>query len=77
MSTITGMLTGSKLRAIRAMRGVSQAQLAAMAGISATAVAQFETGKRELRTDTVRKLCEALQVTVTYHVAGEGDLSGP
>ena len=76
MSTISGMLTGSKLRAIRAMRNITQADLAHKAGISPAAVAQFETGKRELRTDTVRKLCAALDVTVTYHIDST-DISGP
>ena len=64
------MLTGSKLRAIRALRGITQAELAAQAGISQTAIAEYEKDKRELRTDTVRKLCDALGVKVTYSIDG-------
>jgi transcriptional regulator with XRE-family HTH domain len=70
------MITGPKLRAIRAIRGISQADLASKAGISPTAIAQFETGKRDLRTSTVQKLCEALGVKITYHIDGT-DISGP
>lgn len=70
------MLTGSKLRAIRALRGITQAELAALAGVSPTAIAEYEKDKRELRTDTVRKLCEALGVSVTYSVDGTV-ISGP
>lgn len=78
MSTIPGMITGPKLRAIRAIRGVSQADLAAKAGISPTAIAQFETGKRDLRTSTVRKLCEALGVDVVYRLRDDGtEITGP
>lgn len=73
---MTGTLSGSKLKAIRALRNVTQAQLSEQSGVSATAIAEYETGKRELRTDTIRKLCEALGVTVTYHVDGT-DISGP
>lgn len=70
------MLSGQKLRAIRALRGVTQADLAAKAGISQTAIAEYEKDKRELRTDTVRKLCEALGVKVTYSVDGT-EISDP
>ncbi len=71
-----GMLTGSKLRAIRALRGITQADLAAKAEISATAIAEFERDKRDLRTNTVIKLCEALGVTVTYTIDGT-EITGP
>lgn len=74
--TISGMLTGSKLRAIRALRGITQADLAEKAGISQTAVAEFEKDKRDLRTSTVVKLCEALGVQVTYKVDGT-EITGP
>ena len=74
--TISGMLTGSKLRAIRALRGITQADLAAKAGISQTAVAEFEKDKRDLRTSTVVKLCEALGVQATYKIDGT-EITGP
>jgi transcriptional regulator with XRE-family HTH domain len=70
------MLTGQKLRMIRAMRGITQAELAERSGVSPTAIAEYEKDKRDLRTDTVRKLCEALGVKVTYSVDGT-EISGP
>ncbi len=70
------MLTGAKLRAIRALRNLTQAQLAEKAGVSANAIAEYEQDKRDLRTDTVRKLCEALGVQVKYIVDGT-EISGP
>jgi transcriptional regulator with XRE-family HTH domain len=73
---MAAMLTGNKLKAIRALRGVTQAELAEKAGVSMSSVAEYELGKRDLRADTIRKLCEALGVTVTYHVDGT-NISGP
>lgn len=70
------MLTGSKLRAIRALRGITQAELAKRTGISPTAIAEYERDKRDLRSGTIRKLCDALGVTVTYTVDGTV-ISGP
>lgn len=73
---MASMLTGSKLRAIRALKGVTQAQLAAAAGVSPSAIAEFEKDKRDLRSDTIRKLCDALGVTVIYKVDGT-EITGP
>jgi transcriptional regulator with XRE-family HTH domain len=73
---MAGMLTGQKLKAIRALRGMTQSDLAKAAGCSPTAIAEYETGKRELRSDTVRKLCDALGVQVTYKVDGT-EITGP
>lgn len=67
---MASMLTGKKLKAIRAIRGVTQAQLALDAGVSVTAIREYELGKRDLRADSVRKLCDALGVKVTYTVDG-------
>lgn len=73
---MTSMLTGAKLRAIRALRNFSQAELAARAGVSPTAIAEYEQGKRDLRAATIRKLCDALGVQVKYIVDGT-EISGP
>jgi transcriptional regulator with XRE-family HTH domain len=74
--TMAAMLTGQKLRAIRALRGLSQIELAEMAGISPTSLATFESGKSDMRASTIVKLCDALGVTVTYHV-GDTSIGGP
>lgn len=70
------VLTGPKLKAIRALRGVTQKQLADATGMTQTAVAQYEAGKREIRTDTLRRICEALNVKVQY-IVDETVFSGP
>ena len=70
------MLTGPKLKAIRALKGMTQAALADAAGVSQVTVATFESGRSELKTSTVIKLCEALGVTVTYKVDGT-EITGP
>lgn len=62
------MITGTKLKAIRAIKGITQAQLAAQAGVSATAIAEFETGKRDIRASTIAKLCASMEIGVTYKV---------
>ena len=76
ITIMIAMLSPTTLRAIRALRGLTQADLAAKAGISQNSIALFETGKRELRSDTVRKLCEALDVQITYKVDGT-EITGP
>jgi len=73
---MSSMLTGQKLRAIRALRGITQAVLAEKAGVSPTAIAEYEQGKRDLRAGTIRKLCEALDVKVSYHIDGT-EITGP
>lgn len=70
------MLTGPKLKAIRALRGVTQQELADRANVTQSAVAAFEAGQREIRTDTLRRLCEALDVKVQY-IVGDTVISGP
>lgn len=74
--TIPAVLTGPKLKAIRALRGMTQIELAIAAGVSPVTVATFESGKSDLRAATVIKLCEALGVQVRYIVAGT-EISGP
>lgn len=70
------MLSGAKLRAIRSLKGLTQAQLSERSGVSSRAIAEYETGKRDLRSKTICKICDALGVTVTYKVDGT-EISGP
>lgn len=64
------MLTGETLKAIRAIKGITQAQLALDAEMSAAGIAEFETGKRDIRASTIVRMCEAMGVTVTCRVNG-------
>ena len=74
--TISAVLTGKTLKAIRALRGMTQAELAHKAGVSPVTVATFESGRSDLRASTVIKLIDALGVTITYRVDGT-EISGP
>lgn len=55
---------------------MTQAELAHKAQVSQTAIAEYETNKRDIRTDTVRRLCEALGVQVKYIIDGT-EITGP
>lgn len=70
------MITGQRLRAIRAIKQLSQAELAKISGVAPNAIAEFELGKRDIRSGTIEKLCAALGVAVTYEVDGV-KISGP
>lgn len=70
------MITGPKLKAIRALKGMSQADLAHAAEVSPVTIATFEAGKSDLRASTILKLCRALGVTITYKVDGT-EITGP
>jgi DNA-binding XRE family transcriptional regulator len=67
------MLSPDNLRAIRAFRKLTQAELASRASLSVHAVAEYELGKRDLRCASMRRLCDALGVQVSTHVEGLGN----
>lgn len=52
------------VRVWRRHRGMSQAQLAEMAGISAAYLSQIESGRRDGTADVLSKLAAALMVTL-------------
>jgi transcriptional regulator with XRE-family HTH domain len=53
---------GEGLRRVREQRGMSQSEVATLAGVSASAISQAEGGQRGLALDTVLTLAEALDV---------------
>jgi transcriptional regulator with XRE-family HTH domain len=59
----------------REMRKLTQAQLAAKAGLPAAAISHFETGGRKPSFESLVKLAEALSVTVDYLLGREIDPS--
>jgi transcriptional regulator with XRE-family HTH domain len=56
----------SRLRAARDLRGWSQSELAARAGMPPSSIAHFEAGSRKPSFDTLRRLAIALEVTTDY-----------
>lgn len=69
MSTI-----GQRVRLLRKLRGYSQVELAALAGISQGSLSLIEKNKTEVPAgDTVAGLCRALRTTPDFLIAGAGD----
>ena len=55
-----------RLRAAREMRGWSQSELGARAGMPPSSIAHFEAGARKPSFDNLRRLATALAVTTDY-----------
>lgn len=55
---------GEGLKRTRTERNLTQAQLAAIAGVTPAAISQAETGRRGLSLDTIVVMCEALQIGI-------------
>jgi transcriptional regulator with XRE-family HTH domain len=56
------MIDGERVRTLREQLGLTQAELADLAGMTAAAVSQVETGKRHPYARTARRLAAALGV---------------
>lgn len=61
---------GARLAELRDARGLSQEELAHLAGLSAKTISRFENGRNDGRRETVRALAKALKVN-------EHDIIGP
>jgi len=64
-------LVGEKLRAVRAMRALTQQELAERAGVSRVTIARIETGERLPRFDTLSAIGRALAVPLTDLLADD------
>jgi transcriptional regulator with XRE-family HTH domain len=62
---------GSRIRATRAERGITQDELATAVGVSRSAVAQWETGRTGQITGNLSKIAAVLEVGVEYLVYGD------
>lgn len=64
---------------VRARSGLSQRELAERAGTSAAAISQYESGRRQPRLDTLRRIVEAagalLDVEVSWPAPAALDLA--
>jgi transcriptional regulator with XRE-family HTH domain len=65
---------GSRVRELRLKRGLKQAALAAMAGITQGSLSLIENDKTEVPAgETLAGLCRALTTTPDFLIAGAGD----
>lgn len=55
---------GAQIRCHRKMSGLTQAELAGLAGVGKTAVFDIEHGKESVQFDTLRSVCRALNITI-------------
>jgi transcriptional regulator with XRE-family HTH domain len=58
------VIAGRTLRVARTHAGMTQAALAARAGISQVSIATFETGKSDMKSSTLGKVLGVLGVSV-------------
>lgn len=63
MSVVVTRL-GERIRRLRKLKGMSQEQLAEIAGIHTNYVGQVERGEKNLTIDTLQKIVEGLGVTL-------------
>lgn len=59
-------LVGSRIKAVRISRGMSQADLAVEAAVSLPLISNIERGKTGMQLETFVKVAEALQVSADY-----------
>ena len=59
-------LVGSRIKAVRISRGMSQADLAVEASVSLPLINNIERGKTGMQLETFVKVAEALQVSADY-----------
>ena len=64
-----------RLRAARESKGLSQTDLAKRAGFQPSAICHFENGRRTPSLDSLRKLADALSVSLDY-LAGRSEQKG-
>jgi len=63
---------GARIRARRHELGYSQEKLGGVASIDRTAIAKIEAGDRSIRIDTLAKIAEGLEVTMSDLLEGLG-----
>ena len=64
---------GELLRKAREAKGLSQSELANKAGFQPSAIAHFESGRRSPSLDNLRRLADALSVTLDSLLGREPD----
>lgn len=62
---------GERIAQLRRSKGLSQAALAQALGLSTSAIAMYEQGRREPSVSTIIALADALDVTIDYLLTGQ------
>jgi transcriptional regulator with XRE-family HTH domain len=65
---------GDRLRALRQRRGLTLAYVAARVGVTKACICQWEGGKSFPRRGSLEPLADALSTSVSYLIAGEGEV---
>lgn len=76
MSTPKELLFKELLQQTRKMRELNQEELAKKAGLASTAISHFESGARKPSFDNLRKLADALEVSIDYLMGRTAKISG-
>ncbi len=73
MDPIDLRTVGGRLRAARKRKGLTQVQLAQVSGVGQSAISELESNKTpEPTATTLAALCQALDITMEYAIAGSG-----
>ena len=64
---------GERIKKVRQEKGLSQKALGQLLGVSQQHIAQYETGKRKPKYDTLKKIIHALDVPL-FDIVGEDEL---
>lgn len=59
------MTTGQRIKEARKRAGVTQVELGALLGVSGSMIAQYETDKRNPKQETIQRIADALNVSVS------------
>lgn len=76
MSTPDGKLFKKRLTETRKLRDLSQEGLAKLAGLPPTTISHFESGTRKPSFDNLRKLADALDVSIDYLMGRVDEMTG-
>ena len=73
----TGITVGKNLKRLRQEKGLSQAELAELAGLSKNFISYIENGKCGISSKTLASLANALRVELAQLYTTESSLSNP
>ncbi|PHR90774.1 MAG: XRE family transcriptional regulator [Blastopirellula sp.] len=76
VSSPTQSIFSQRLKKMRELRKFNQEQLADKAGLPSTAVSHFESGARKPSFENLRKLADALEVSIDYLMGRVNETTG-